>query len=101
MQPGNGGLDELAESLQDHFTLKGRCTKREIAGILVKTHNHVKVNCQLLDETVDPPFGGGVSLFNKACKAIEQTVQLEQVDFESAYKATQVFISYMFCTMMR
>jgi len=64
--------------------------KREIAETLVGTHNHVKVIYHLLDETIDPSFGRGVSLFNKACKTLEQTVQLERIDFESAYKATQV-----------
>jgi hypothetical protein len=76
--------------LQGSFTLKGRHLKREIAETLVGTHNHVKVIYQLLDETIDPSFGRGVSLFNKACKTLEQTVQLEQIDFETAYKATQV-----------
>jgi hypothetical protein len=83
-------LDELADSLQGSFTLKGRHLKREIAETLVGSHNHVKVIYQLLDETIDPSFGRGVSLFNKACKTLEQTVQLEQMDFESAYKASQV-----------
>ncbi|KDR73594.1 hypothetical protein GALMADRAFT_251334 [Galerina marginata CBS 339.88] len=79
-------LDALVDSLQASFTDQGKLMKKEIAETLVPTHNHVKTVFQRLDKQVDTFYGQGISLFNTACKDIENTMYAQQVDFNEMHE---------------
>ncbi|KAF5330457.1 hypothetical protein D9619_005393 [Psilocybe cf. subviscida] len=83
-------LEQLAESLQAPFTAQGHCQKKEIAEVLVGTHNHVKKVFKLLDDNVDVHYGKGAHLFKSASMIIEETFFAQQADLQEAYDAAEV-----------